>query len=201
MSETNQDLQREGLNELNGKLYYRDKFGNWYQKADGYSGYESLFLSDVIDPTFRAEVMNSIQASSEAKISLQYENRWHTIWQDMDDGMRSSINRKVIRDKVDGENTFDSTQQTKEQAQNPPAQRQQQPQQNKFSGNYNSDGKSKYFVDEIKLKIMTAEEFQSGLKFESMWNIAEKASENIKIVQDSHGDVFYHIILQHKKAF
>src|SRR5688500_12972562 len=132
MSGTNQDLQREGLNNINGKLFYRDKFGNWYQKGDGNSGYESIFLKDVIDDDFRALIMNEIQGSADAKISVQHENRWYTVWQNMEDGMQSNINRKVLRDKTDAENTYDSTQQTKTDAQQAKQSTTNTP--NKFSG-------------------------------------------------------------------
>lgn len=200
MSE-NEDLQREGFNEINGKSFYRDKYANWFQKA---SGYESAFLKDIIDQGLMAEIMNEIQNSAEAKISLQYDGRWYTIWQNMEDGYQSSVNRKSDHSGNNANTTYDRTVETKGEAQqtinkfsNPPNQN------NKFSGNFGGggDGKSKYFVDQIKLKIMTAEEFQSGLTFEPMWNIAEKATENIKLIKDENGDMHYHIILQHKKAF
>lgn len=144
---SNQDLQREGFNEQKGKLYYRDKIGNWYQKGDGYSGYESIFLNSVVDEDFKREVMNEIQGSAEEKVSLQYEGVWYTIWQNMNDGMQSNINRKVNRQKTDAENTYDSTQMTKDEAKSvSPA----SDQQNKFSGSQNrfskgTDGGKKAF--------------------------------------------------------
>lgn len=145
MSTENQDLQREGFNKINGKLFYRDKHGNWYQKGDGYNGYESMFLKDLMDGDLKNEIMNEMQGTNSEKISLQFENRWYTIFQNMEDAFQSNVNRKVLR-KQDGENAYDTTQESKSGGDKPQNKFSNSGGNNKFSGGGSGkDGKKAFF--------------------------------------------------------
>ena len=199
--------EQQGFYEYNGNKFYKDKFGSWFVKA---TGYESLFLSGIKDEGLIQAVHYELNTKPDAKINFQYNDKWYTIW-NHEDSTKIKVDRKSEHDNEAplSNSTYDTTEETKAEANASKGAQVMATQAKaggfKFSGSNNtntqaSDGKSKYFVDEVKLITITPEEFKKGLKFEAFWNLAKDATQNIMLVKD--GDkTEYHILLAHKKAF